>query len=225
MDEPDFSDWPNGNVYLVPTFLNTLQERLILLRSEFRHFMQTQDPAVGFDLDWLLVHISEPAFLTIQFIAQQAPPITPADPVLVASTSALVSQLQAVTGDGETADFLSQIEALPNPDWDVVFKGYCRVLEASVDAFLIGDSPVYKVKLANASAPDLVFRILRDLIVSLGKFPFLRPYQNRLVKKLEGSRSGSIYTEFWMKQIQLDSDPRPKRKIDTLDLDGPAKKS
>ncbi|KAI0451285.1 hypothetical protein F5B21DRAFT_516800 [Xylaria acuta] len=223
-DSPPKPEWPNGNVYLTPAYLNTLQQRLRLLKSRFRHFIETQDPEVGFDLDWLLVEVSEDAFTTIRFIAEEVPPTVPVDPCLAAATSALASELEAVIGDGNTPDFLSQIEALPNPDWDDVFKGYCRVLEASVDAYLIGDSPVYQVKLADASAPDLIFRVLRGLIMALERYPFLRSFHKRLMRKLERSRSGAVYTEWWMREIPKDSDPTPKRKIDTLGLDRPAKK-
>ncbi|TGJ86418.1 hypothetical protein E0Z10_g2396 [Xylaria hypoxylon] len=216
------SDWPDGKV-LGPVYLNTFQQRLKLLKSKLGHFIQTVDPAVGYDLDWLLVRICEPALLTIQFIAYQVPPTVPVDLDLFTSTNALASQLQAAISDGEAPDFPSGIGDLPNPDWNAVFKGYCRVLEASVDAYLIGDTPAYKVKLADAAAPDLVFRILRDLISGLNKFPFLRPYHNRLLRKLDGSRSGTIYTEFWMTQIPPKSDT-PKRKIDTPDSHRPAKK-
>ncbi|KAI0469073.1 hypothetical protein F4859DRAFT_516422 [Xylaria cf. heliscus] len=216
--------WPQGNVHLTPTYFEITQQRLRPLRWRFRHFLQTQDPEVGFKLDWLLVRISEVAFSTIQVIAQQVPPTVPVDPCFESTTSALASQLQAVTSDSEKPDFISQIEALPNPDWDAVFQGYCRVLEASVDAYLIGDSPMYKVKLADAVALDMIFRILRGLISDLESYPFLRSYYNRLMRKLEGSRSDAVYTDWWMKNIPPNTDPTPKRKIDTLDLDGPAKK-
>ncbi|KAI0874095.1 hypothetical protein GGS24DRAFT_501115 [Hypoxylon argillaceum] len=218
------TEWPDGNIYLTPPFLKSLQERLILLKTRFRHFIQTIDPEVGIDLDWLLVRITEPAFLTVQYIANEVPPILPVDPDLVFSTSTLASQLQAVIGDDETPDFLSHIESLPNPVWDDVFKGYCRLLESSIAAYLIGDSPTYQVELTDASEPHRVYRIVRDLIAGLSKYPFLRNYHKRLLRKLECSRSGVIYTEFWTKQILLNSDPTLKHMIDTEGLDSTAHK-
>ncbi|KAI0439659.1 hypothetical protein F4803DRAFT_27646 [Xylaria telfairii] len=218
------SSWPSGNKYLVPVFLETLQERLRLLKSKFKHFIETQDPEVGFDLDWMLVHVCEDAFTTIRFIAEQVPPIVPVDAELTSALMELTSELKAVMGDDFEPNYISEIEALPNPEWDAVFQGYCRVLEASVDAYIIGDSPVYKIKLANAAAPDMIFRILRGLIESLGKYPCLQSYHSRLMKKMEGSRSGAIYTQWWMKEVPEGTDPTPKRKLDMLGLDRPAKK-
>ncbi|RYC65124.1 hypothetical protein CHU98_g1092 [Xylaria longipes] len=216
--------WPIDHVHLTPAFLDDFQGRLRLLNSEFRHFMEKQDPKVGIDLNSLLVNFFQPAFYLVEFIAMQVPRTVAVNPSVAAATSALVSQLQALIGEDNTPDFLSEIEALPNPDWDALFQGYCRVLEASVDAFIMGDSPVYQVKLAKASEPSKYFRSLRKAINLLERFPFLRSYHNRLIRKLESSRSGAVYTDWWMRQIPENSVPPPKRKIDTLGLDDRAKK-
>ncbi|KAI1758420.1 hypothetical protein F4782DRAFT_26402 [Xylaria castorea] len=216
------SDWPSGNVYLTPNFLKTLQGRLVTLKAKFRTFLEEQDPEVGFNLEWMLVHVCEKSFVTIRFIAMHVPPKPPMDPYLAAVTNDLVSELQAVIGDSKPPDFVSQIDALPNPDWDAVFQGYCRVLEASIEAYLIGDSPVYQVKLADAAAPDQIYRVLRRMVMALERYPFLWTYQKRLMRKLEGSRSGSVWTKWWMKEAQIN--PPPKRKLDALGLDDGAKK-
>lgn len=153
-DSPPKPQWPNGNVHLTSGYFTNIQEDLRLLKSRFRHFIETQDPEVGFDVDWMLVYVCEACFLTIRTIADQVPSTAPVDPSLATATSALTSELQAVMGYDFKPDYISQIEALPNPDWDAVFQGYCRVLEASVDAYLVADSPVYQIKLADAAAPD-----------------------------------------------------------------------
>ncbi|KAI0530149.1 hypothetical protein GGR58DRAFT_525233 [Xylaria digitata] len=218
------SNWPNGNI-LSPKFLQSLKERLIRLRSLFRDFLERLDPAVGFDLSWLLVRICEPTFRTIEYIAYQKPPVDPVDPDLAASTSALVSQLQAVLGDGETPDVPSLIPTLPNPEWDDIFRSFCSLLEASVDAYIIGDSRSYKIKLANAAEPHPVYRILREEIIDrLDRFPFLRPFHRRLARKLENSRSGVLYTQFWLKETTTNPNHELKRKTDAHDLDEPRKK-
>ncbi|KAJ2989657.1 hypothetical protein NUW58_g3361 [Xylaria curta] len=218
------SDWPNDNIYLVPSYLDEIQKDYTLLKSKFRHYIQTVDPAAGFDLDWLIVHICERTYWTIRIIADEAPRVAPANPELITSTHALASQLQAIIGDEQPPDFLSSIDALPNPEWDAIFKNYCRLLEAGVDAFIIADSPTYQVKLSNVATPDLIFRVLRTMVVSLGEYPLLRAYHNRLMKKLGASRSGVIYTEFWMNELESNSGPTPKHKLDTLDSGGSAKR-
>ncbi|KAI0096950.1 hypothetical protein GGR51DRAFT_566837 [Nemania sp. FL0031] len=230
MDESDFPlvqyDWPNGNVYLVPTYLKTLQGRLENLKGQFKKYIKQLDPEAGFDLAWILVHISEPAFLTIQFIAEQAPPLAPVDKSFIATANALVSKLRAepVEDDDDETDetlyFLPEIQTLPNAQWDAVFKGYCKVLEASVDAFVLGDSPTYRANTEDGSVPGEVFHILRDLIADFDKFPFLRLYQNRLIGKLEDSSSGAVDFET---SIHEEAPPKSesvrKRKIKLEDFD------
>ncbi|KAJ8129906.1 hypothetical protein O1611_g3723 [Lasiodiplodia mahajangana] len=208
--------WPDGNVYLVPTFLKTLQVRLVQLKTEFKKYIRTLNIDDGIDLEWMLVNISEPAFLTVQFIAEQVPPSLPPDAHLVDSINDLASQLKPIIGGDENPPFLSEIEALPNPQWDAVFKGYCKVLEASVDAFVLGDSPAYQPGVSN---PDEVFHILSDLLAGFNKFPFLRLYYNRLVRKLGGSRSGVIGSDGWKAEETSPQPGRGKRKIKSEDLD------
>ncbi|KAI0188783.1 hypothetical protein EV127DRAFT_482328 [Xylaria flabelliformis] len=215
------SKWPNGNVYLTPGFLELCQERLVKVKDSFRKFLEEQDPEVGFKLEWMLAHICERCFATIHFIARQVPRKPPMDPFLATVTSELASELQAISGNDKPPAFISAIDALPNPEWDEVFQGYCRVLEASVETYVLGDTPVYQSTLADAAAPDQVYEVLRLMIVSLQRFPCLQNYTKRVLRKLDGSRSGAIWTQWWLKEAQVN--PPPKRKLDELGLDEDAK--
>ncbi|KAI1741426.1 hypothetical protein F4680DRAFT_64779 [Xylaria scruposa] len=215
------SNWPDGNIYLTPDFLALLAERLVKLKDSFRKFLEEQDEET-FNFKWMLIYVSEKSFATIRFIAMQVPPKPLMDPYLAAATNELASELQAITGDNKPPAFISGIEALPNPEWDEVFQGYCRVLEASVEAFVMADNPVQQKKLADAGVPTQMYKVLRKIIVSLGKYTFLRNYTKRVMRKLEGSRSGSIWLEWWVKEAQVN--PPPKRKLDELGLDEDAKK-
>ncbi|KAF2968715.1 hypothetical protein GQX73_g4853 [Xylaria multiplex] len=214
-DAPDSllfkSAWPNNNRYLTPKFLDSLRKRLVRLRSRFRDLMEKQDSEDEFDLDGL-VRVSEPTFRTIEYIAQEAPPLDPVDPDLAAITSALDSQLQAIIGDSKTPYSLPKIPALPNPEWDAIFQGFCKLLEAIVDAYIIGDNPVYNRKFAISDTPDPTYRLLYDLVDRLNRYPFLRAYHKSIVGKLGCSRSGAAYTQYWLKESTL------KRKTDEHDL-------
>ncbi|KAI0548645.1 hypothetical protein F4679DRAFT_596574 [Xylaria curta] len=215
------SNWPDGNIYLTPDFLELCQERLVKLKDAFRKFLEEQDEETVFNFKWMLIYVCEKSFATIRFIAMQVPHKPPMDPYLAAATNELASELQAITSNDKPPAFISEIEALPNPEWDEVFQGYCRVLEASVEAFVMADNPVQQKKLADAGAPTQMYKVLRKIVVSLGKYTFLRNYTKRVMRKLEGSRSGSIWLQWWLKEAQVN--PPPKRKLDELGLDEDAK--
>ncbi|KAI1126509.1 hypothetical protein F5Y10DRAFT_267057 [Nemania abortiva] len=214
MGAADQLDWPYDSVFLTPDYLKIFQQRLAKLKSRFRHFIETTDKEVGFDLEEIFLDYIEPASLNVYWIAQHAPGMAPADPDLVAASNALSSELQAMLGKTEPSDFQSQIEALPNPEWDAVFKGYYRLLEAAVDAFVIGDSPVFSTDVAQ---PHKVFRVTRKYIDRLNHFPFMLMYHRRLMTKLGDSRSGPIYAKLQLEQTVSAPDPERKRKTANSD--------
>ncbi|KAI0512557.1 hypothetical protein F5B22DRAFT_648661 [Xylaria bambusicola] len=219
------SDWPEGHTILSPYFLKVQQERLPLLRSKFRSFILNLDPNVGFDMDWLICEVCEDAYLVILLIAEEEPPVDPVDPTLVAEVRALDSQLQAINGDHKPLDLSLLIPALPHPGWDFIFRGYCELLASCVDAYIYGDSPIFTAIYREDSSPDLVFRVLRGLIAEFNNFPFLRPYVDRLLRKLDATRTGVALNKYSTEHAKPKSGLRPKRKIGTPDLDGMAQLS
>ncbi|KAK5629919.1 hypothetical protein RRF57_005634 [Xylaria bambusicola] len=219
------SSWPEGHIILSPNHLRVHQERLPRLRTRFRNFVENLDPNVGFDMDWLICEVCEDAYLAILLIAEEEPPVDPVDPKLVAEVRALDSQLQAMIGDHKPYDFSLLIPTLPHPEWDIIFRGYCEVLDSSVDAYIIGDSPIFTAIYGESSSPDVVFRVLRGLIAEFNKFRFLRPYVDRLLRKLDATRTGVAFKKYSMEHAKPKSGFRPKRKIDALELDDATKRS
>ncbi|RWA03669.1 hypothetical protein EKO27_g11437 [Xylaria grammica] len=216
------SDWPAGNIYIEPVLLKELQERLERIQHKFQTAVKAVDPAVGLDLEWLAIHVCDPAYWVVWYVAGEAPPMdAPAGPDLIASSNALASQVEALTGNAEKIDLiLPEIEALPDPEWDAVFKGFCQLLEASVDAHVLGDSPFYQAELAGRGEPHPIFRTIRNLLNDLGAFPFLRNYHSKLMRKLDGSRSGVIYKEYyWILDSSQKSDTTAKRKLGAINSD------
>ncbi|KAI0200795.1 hypothetical protein F4808DRAFT_152163 [Astrocystis sublimbata] len=218
-------DWASRDRGLAPLEFKVLQGRMVKYKCNLQRFMQTLDPTVGFDYNWLLSKVGEPVFIGIRWIASRAPPTVPNDPEVDTGMSDSASQLQSVVGGGhnETPGYLPELEPLPNPHWDALLRDYCRLLEAFIEAYLVGDDPVYTVKHPNASLPDVLYRAYRDCVSMLAQFPYLQTFVHRLMKKLEGARMAPIVAEFETQNPPTHGQML-KRETDTPDLGGPAKK-
>ncbi|KAI3318747.1 hypothetical protein HD806DRAFT_301490 [Xylariaceae sp. AK1471] len=207
--------WPSPFSPLTPGYLVRVRDRLDRLQTLYHNLLAQQDPALGYNLDALVGIIFAPAFRTLRLIAHEAPRAIHVDTELAALVASLAADLQDISGDANPLDLLSQVDILPDPDWDVVFRDYFKLLDAAVDTFVLWDTPSHNFALAGTATPDPSFPILRKMVLQFNSYPCLQPYYAGLMAKLDGSRSGACYTQHWMGQTtQAPTKSTPKRKAD-----------
>ncbi|KAI0405120.1 hypothetical protein F4802DRAFT_199214 [Xylaria palmicola] len=215
---PSFNiTWPgDDNNYLSPSYLKLLEERLDMVKSQYRDFLASHEGAAKYNLDYLVGSTIIATFCTMRVIANEVPVFVPEGMDL--------DELQVMLTSANPPELSYDTSILPNPAWNTVFHGYRMVLEEAVDTFILGDTPSLQVELAAQNAPDPAFTVLRDIVLELHYWPCTRACHRRLMEKLDGSRSGVCFVQQMGSQYLVGSVPAGKRKIDTLGLDEPTKK-
>ncbi|KAI1368815.1 hypothetical protein F5Y08DRAFT_354050 [Xylaria arbuscula] len=221
----NYFDWPNPELkFLDRHHLKTLLEDLDQYRSKFQQVTANTTRTGGPDIDALFAHVYEPCFWGIIGLAQITGPIEPLDADLIAETAALEAQLQAC-GIDEKPQFALPIPPLPVPEYDVFFKGCCTLVESVVNVFVMGDAPGYQLAHGENCSDDFVFHILHEFTSRFNRYPFLRLFHDRLMEKLNSTKTGIAYHKNKTEHVKPTSERQPKRKIDALNPDEDAKKS
>ncbi|KAJ8130635.1 hypothetical protein O1611_g2996 [Lasiodiplodia mahajangana] len=63
--------WPEKSNFSTQTLLDGLREDVTILEDRYDTFIRLQDPQIGYDLNYLAVHIATPAFRALRLLDTQ----------------------------------------------------------------------------------------------------------------------------------------------------------